>query len=201
MRNNYSDFNYTINSYAWLVPWIKDYFLNTSLLKISSLMSFFSLIYILIDKFLKKKLFIFFNRKNLFIILFFISCLYVWFKAPEIRFGWAIFISIPSFLIATEYNLFNKNKFLNHIFYYKSFLLIIIFLLVNKNLHNFNVEKIYSTNKNFDYSNIVYYGNFNNYEISISKNWKCYDYKSICVNTIRDNYNIANFFGYLVFKN
>ena len=61
-RLRYLDFNHTIHTYNWFIPWFKDYFLNTALIKISS--SILLLSSILIIVFSKLNLFNDFFLKN-----------------------------------------------------------------------------------------------------------------------------------------
>ena len=93
-RLRYLDFNHTIYTYNWFIPWFKDYFLNTALIKISS--SILLLSSILVIVFYKLNLFhnVFLKNKIDYIIicLIFFPNIYVWFQAPEIRFGWGLLI-------------------------------------------------------------------------------------------------------------
>ena len=134
------------------------------------------------------------------IFLFYILCLFIWFKAPEVRFGWGIFISIPCFLIALKYDLLNKFKIFNVKLNLNFFLVILIFLLTIKNINYFNIVNFYEINKKYDYSNIKEYKKFNNHFIYQSRNWKCYDFELICVNSIKEVYLIDKVFGHYIFK-
>ena len=57
-----TDFNFTLYTYEWLVPWLKNYFLESSLLQIGSLLIVFTIILIII-KFI-------FNKKNISLLKF-----------------------------------------------------------------------------------------------------------------------------------
>ena len=200
LRARYTDFEYIINTYNWIVPWFKDYFLNTSLLKISASITFLYFCFFTIYKLVKKENFLFLNKLNIYIFLFFALCLFIWFKAPEVRFGWGIFISIPCFLIALKYDLLNKFKIFNIKLNLNFFLVILIFLLTIKNINYFNMVNFYEINKKYDYSNIKEYKKFNNHFIYQSRNWKCYDFELICVNSIKEVYLINKVFGHYIFK-
>jgi len=145
-RLKFGDFNYTLNSFDWIGPWFKSYFLQTEFLTISFFIFIFNIMTILI--FYKN---IFFNKKYFLslLIIFFIN-LIIWFQAPEIRFGYGIIISLVSFTIA--FVLFNINlKILNYKFTL-TFFLIFCSLLVKKNINNLNiVNDLFQ--RNFDYSN------------------------------------------------
>ena len=90
LRDKYLNFEYIIKSNQWIGPWFQDYFLNTSLLKITSFVIILCLFVFIILLYFKRSLF----KKNTFnqylflILIFFLITIYLWFKAPEIRFGW-----------------------------------------------------------------------------------------------------------------
>ena len=50
LRSKYLDFDHTLNSFDWLVPWLKDYFINDAFLNITIAILIFSLTGILIKK-------------------------------------------------------------------------------------------------------------------------------------------------------
>ena len=54
--------------------------------------------------------------------------------------------------------------------------------------------------KKIDYSNIIKIKNINGFDFYKSKNWKCYDFRSICVNSVKEKYDIKRKYGYLIFK-
>ena len=97
-RNNYLDFEYTLNSYDWLIPWFKNYFLTTALLQISSALILVSLIVLLLKK-IKFKNSKIFNPQELCLLFSFLLCVLLWLRAPEIRFAWGLIIAIPCFVI------------------------------------------------------------------------------------------------------
>ena len=58
LRDKYLNFDYTLNSFDWIIPWIKSYFISDAFLLISFTIFIFSLIcsfFIYIKNFLKKK--------------------------------------------------------------------------------------------------------------------------------------------------
>ena len=54
LRINAANFEYTLNSFQWFIPWFKDYFVNTSILKILSISFFISVCFLVFGIFLKK---------------------------------------------------------------------------------------------------------------------------------------------------
>ena len=42
LRSKYLDFDHTLNSFDWLVPWLKDYFINDAFLNITIAILIFS---------------------------------------------------------------------------------------------------------------------------------------------------------------
>ena len=48
---------------------------------------------------------------------------------------------------------------------------------------------LYKT-KNFNYSNIEKLGIYDDYQIYVSKNWQCAEFKAICLNKPKKNYKI-----------
>ena len=198
LRSKYLDFDHTLNSFDWLVPWLKDYFINDAFLNITIAILIFSLIGILIKK-------IFFNPKKnfktlkfvLFILIIYITNFYIWFQAPEIRFGWGILLFFPCLILSLlllELKIFNFPMIK-----YKYYSLILLsFILINKNLNNFKFEHIKKPfNKNFSYSNIIKIMTINDYNIYRSLNWQCADFKEICINKPKKHYFIEEKMNYI----
>ena len=82
------------------MPWFYDYFLNTSLLKISYSM-------LLISTLVLSFLYLFGNLKNyilkkdilaIIVISFFLNN-YFWMQAPEVRFGWGHILFFPCLIL------------------------------------------------------------------------------------------------------
>lgn len=201
-RLRYTDFNHTIYSLDWFVPWFKDYALNTAFVKISFFVSIISLFFLFIfNNF--KLLNIDFSRKfkdYLIIYLVFVPCFYIWFQAPEIRFGWGTFISLSCFPVAILmfHSIFNK-IFKSEIFQFVPIILLCFLLIDNKkNLSVNNLINPYV--KNINYSQIVKINNFNGFEIYKSLNWQCFDFDKICVNSEKEKYDINRKYGYLIIK-
>lgn len=201
LRQRYLDFDHTIYSFDWFIPWFQDYFLNTSLLKISYSML---LISILVLSFF----YIFGNLKNyilkkdilLIIIISFFLNNYFWMQAPEVRFGWGHILLFPCLVLG--YILINT-KFLR-VFLTKNYSLFLLSILlifsVGKNFNNLNFNNLINNHKkDFDYLDISKLGVFNGYAIYVSDKWQCADYERICVNSPKDDYSIIEKYGYTFF--
>ena len=205
LRNKWTDFDHTINSYDWFIPWFNDYFLNTSLLKISatiSLLSFLFFFIFFIIKILHKK-----NNKNFnksyFIpfLIFFLISFYIWHKAPEIRFGSGLIISLPCFLLAI---IISKLKFDKYFTHNKTLITIVILftLVCLKHFKTFNFDHLILVNKgNTKYEYIEKIAEIDGVEIYQSSKSKCGDFPKICVNKKKENYKIISKFGYRIFLN
>ena len=200
-RLRYTDFEHTIYSFDWFVPWFKDYAVNTAMLKISALIIIISIFFIFFSYLLKLNRNIDIDkRKNYLLCLLAIFLnLAVWFQAPEIRFGWGIIIVTACFFLSISlfYNKYFEHLSIKNI----KFLTILIFgLILYDNQQNLKIEKIITPyGKNFVYSKINKFANYNGFDFYFSNNWMCYDFKQICVNSIEDKYNPKRINGYLFF--
>ena len=147
-RQKFSDFDHTLNSYDWFYPWINEYFLKTEFLFISFLLIVFfvtSLIFLFI---FKKKINI--SKNYLWLLLVSIVGLIIWFKAPEIRFGYGTIISLVSILFTILFTIFRPIKFKDLFLFIV--VLIPIFLLIYKNFENYSSYDLIFT-RNFDHKN------------------------------------------------
>ncbi len=200
-RLKYLDFQHTIHSFNWFIPWFKDYALNNAFLKIFSFVTLFSLFLIkflsslnLFDKtFLKNKYYYL-----LFSVLI-LPSFFIWFNAPETRFGWGSMITLSCFLLSVV--IFHFKYFKNMLFISAKFLtFILLILLVFKNSSNYSLKNmIYPNMRPIDYSNIVKIKNFNGFDVYKSNNWQCFDFEEICVNKLKDEYKILKKYRYFVF--
>jgi hypothetical protein len=202
-RLRYTDFEFMIHTYNWLIPWFKDYAMNTAFLKIfflllclSGITLFFSKIFNFLEKISLQQ------KKNylIFVGLIFPS-LYIWFQAPEIRFGWGSLITFccfPLSIIIFHFRFFKSWS--NNLLKFTSILFLLLLLFDNKsNLSLKNYFKPYV--KDTDYSKIIYVKKINEFDLYQSINWKCYDFKEICVNSLKHNYKIEKKFSYLLLTN
>lgn len=192
-HSKFMDLSYSINSFEWIFPWFKNYFLTNSIfqiLLIVIILFFFPLIKNIIN----------FStlNKNLIILVFsLLVSLMVWLQAPDVRFALGIFISLPALIIS--FSIYNSNfKFLN---YLKHTLPILVFFLVIKNYNNYkNVINTNTFTHEYDYSNFLVKGKINNFNVvtNIGSDGFCYDTKSLCLIGDRDiNFTIKkNKLGY-----
>ena len=197
------DFEYTINSLNWFMPWFKDYAMNTALLKISFLISSISLFLLILLNFFK-------NIQNiikkdiktyLIIMLSLILNIIFWFQAPEIRFGWGTILAIACFPLSV---LIFHNKLNEKIepSLYKYITILFMFILVADNSKNFTVKNLYSPyGKNFNYSKIEKFYSSGDKDFYKSLDRQCYDFQEICVNTPKEKYSFITKFNYLIFLN
>lgn len=203
-RLRYLDFNHTIYTYNWFIPWFKDYALNTALIKISFFIIFLSSIFMIIfnkfnlydDTFLKIK------KTYIIIFLIFFPSIYVWFQAPEIRFGLGLIITFccyPLSILIYHFKFFNKFK-INSLRY--SAILLFLFLIFD-NKSNFTLNKILNPyEKIINYSHIVKIKTVNGFDFyKNNKRWQCFDFREICVNTVKEKYNIKREYSYLILRN
>lgn len=203
LRENYMDFDYTLKSNDWIKPWFEDYFMNTAILQISMFLIILSLSVIFLSLVLEKLKIKNSINLNKFpftvIILFFVISIYVWFKAPEVRFGSGLIISLPCILIAISLYKFNLIKYLN----YKNTIFCIftlLIMLVFKHYQKFEIDHLVLNNRNEkNYENINKIFENNEIEIFHSPNWRCGEFPKICVNNKRDNYEIAKKLNYRIF--
>ena len=200
-RLRYSDFQHTIYSFSWFIPWFKDYALNNAFLKIFSFVSLFSIF--LIKLFSSINLFDKFLSKNKYYYLLFLTLIlpsfYIWFNAPETRFGWGSMITFSCFLFSVV---------IFHFKYFKNFTSVIskfsistlLILLVIKNSSNYSFENLFYPNiRSIDFTNIVKIKNLNGFDVYKSNNWQCFDFEKICVNKLNNDYIILKKYQYLIF--
>ena len=205
LREKWTDFEHTIYSNDWFLPWFNDYYLNTSILKISSILSLIAfsilILIVIIDRFKNiklQKIKVIFSLK---IIIFFIISIYIWLKAPEVRFGSGLIISLPCFILAVLINKLKLSKFFT-----QNTALISIFslllLVTLKHFHKFELNHLILINKGNDLNkeHIKKIADVNGLEIYHSAQSKCSDFPKICVNNIKDNYEIIQKFNYRIFK-
>tara|TARA_B110000977_G_C10928991_1_gene436296 strand:- start:481 stop:861 length:381 start_codon:yes stop_codon:yes gene_type:complete len=124
----------------------------------------------------------------------------VWLQAPEIRFGWGFLICFSCYPLSI---LIYNSKFLNtfKVNILKYLTILSFLLLVIDNRSNFTLNNILNPyEKKIDYSDIIKIKNINGFDFYKSKNWKCYDFRSICVNSVKKKYDIKRKHGYLIFK-
>ena len=144
----------------------------------------------------------FLNNLKIYFIIFvsLLPSFYIWFQAPEIRFGWGLFISLSCYILSILiFNLNFLQFYIKNIFPYMVFIIFGLLIFDNKNNLNFN-NFFTPYSKQINYSQISKVKIVNGYEIYKSNNWQCYDFHKICVNTVKDNYDISKKFNYLIIK-
>lgn len=181
LRINFTNFDYTLYSFDWFKPWVKEYFFKTELLFVSFAFILLSILY-LIFKFIKLNLKLGNIFKNFYLHLIFLIFfnLFIWMKAPEIRFGYGSIISLSCILLSLViYDIFQKyleqKKLIN-------FIIVIFFIpIFIKNLDNKNNINKISFVRNFDYSNFEKIYEVNNYVVfKPTQNNFCNKFQGFC---------------------
>ena len=176
---SFMNFDYTLNSFKWFYPWLKTYFLATSFTVIFLIVSIFSILFIVLKIFLERKNI---QLKKIFyiFIIFYIFNFYVWFNAPELRYGYGIFISLSCLLFSYAFKSFIiKLELINKFKYLPIFFLLI---LVSQNYKNINflnnINKIIFNNSNIKIHKKV---NGITYYKSNANHGFCNDFKMPCI--------------------
>jgi hypothetical protein len=200
-----TDFNFTLYTYDWLIPWFKNYFLEAALLQIGTLIIIFSII-LMILKFIffknKKSLNFKINDLDLVILITFVIQFIFWMQAPEIRYAWGMLFALPCYLmiICLKYLFSDKIININYKFLLSSFS-IIFFLFFLKSLTVFKKEDFFKVgNRTHDFSKIKKLGTFDNIDVYFNY-WQCADYPGVCVNIPKKEYRITKKFSYTFFEN
>jgi hypothetical protein len=179
LREKYYDFEHTLETFNWLGPWFETYFLQTAILIICSIISIFSLIFLVLYFFFKKN---FILKKEFF--LFLIICLLsicLWLQAPEIRFGYGYIVSIST-LLATGviYILINNQNFVKR-YHLNLIIFIIYFAVFYKNLNNYRIISLDIEHK-FNYENFSIVSKSNSYNFFQPPSGNnCAFFSQICV--------------------
>jgi hypothetical protein len=193
LREKFSDFNHTLDTYNWFVPWFNDYYLNTALLKIVTIIFIFSTIFLIVSSFIyKNKNFKFSINNYFYIFFFFILSFFIWFKAPEVRFGYGFLIGISCFLFSI---CFLKMKFIHQYIYHRQLILIICLLLIIKNIAYFKSFNQF-LDRNFYYKDFEIVKIVDKYKIYYPGDNKfCNSFIDICIYqknflySVKDNYS------------
>lgn len=192
----FMNLDYSISSYKWLMPWLQNYFLKSSLSQISFMISLITLPFFIYNFIFQSK------EKDIKFLCFFIFMLnfFLWLQAPDLRFVFGLFISFPVFLLiySLPINFFNFFKNINKLFFF--ILMALIFMKNFQNIKYLNLSGYLSRNYNYDnFKNIKQIENFiikKNY----SNNGFCYDVSEICIINNNLDFNIIkNNLGYIRF--
>jgi hypothetical protein len=202
--NNLGDYDYSLNSFDWLKPWIRDYLFTTALLQINLgiiiIVSLFLIAKQIIGNFLNLNKFKL-ESHEIFIILLLLLSIILWMSTPEIRYAWGLHFVIPCFMLSIllKNSFFNFLKKFNRKFYMLNLILILI-LFLSKNISVFKIEDFASIpNRVHDFSKIRKVGTFEGIDIFYN-HWKCADFKGVCVNIPNEDYKIEKKYSYVFFK-
>ena len=200
LRDKYTNFDYIIDSNQWILPWFQDYFLNTSLLKISTALLLLSIFLAILFLVLNKSFYIhnIIKKNVIFILIYFIITALIWFQAPEIRFGWGWIIAFPCLIVS---GLIFHLPYIKNIkqFYFSSILAGLFILLISKHLEKFQAQHLILNKKIYSYENIIKIGNYNNVEFYQSTNSQCLDFIKVCVNQQKKRYSVVSKFHYKIY--
>ena len=181
LRLNFTNFDYTLNSWQWFFPWIKEYFLKTEFLFVSFLLVFLSTIYfIFLFIHLKTKFHVL--KKNFYFHLYIIIIIniLIWMRAPEIRFGYGSIISLTCFCLSLIlFKNFKNNSFDKKILW-NSIILVTFIALTFKNINNLKNFSDISFVRNFDNSDFKNIYNTNGYKIYQPNNNFCNNFEGFC---------------------
>ncbi len=164
-KQEWSNFDFTINSFDWFLPWFKHYFLNTELLTISFIIVLFLLTFniLLIFKNYFSKKNINFKINEFYILIILIFSLYLWLNAPEIRLGYGPIISTTVFFIFIT--LRNLNLVSLVIKTCQLFVVIFICLLIYDNRNNLKYFNENPFDRRFNYEGIKMIYASNSYRV------------------------------------
>ena len=203
-RNGVNDVDFTLNTYDWVGQWINDYFFSAALLQAGSLIVVFTLFLLVILKFVKKlNLKNIFEKSDLLILISLIITLLFWFNAPETRYGLGPLISLPCFFIILLIKNLDLVKFLRNQNKKISLVMgILCCLFLTKNFVYFQYSDLFINKKNeFSYlHHIEKVGEYDGENFYKSTIWQCAEFKEICVNTVKNNYEINKILNYNVYK-
>ena len=191
-----NDYYKTLETFLWVKPWFKNYFLQTAMHQINLIIFIFSLVFIFFLV-LKKKYFI-----SFFDIILITSILLVNFVCilmiPEIRYYWGPHISISVIILTTIICSFNY-KFLKNVnFYNLVTILSLSFFLIFKVLPMSKFKDLTKLpERKHNYTSKKKIGIFNGYEI-FTNNWQCADINEICVNIPKKNYDFKSKHSFLL---
>lgn len=164
-NQEWSNFEFTIYSYDWFMPWFKYYFLKTELLTISLLIfiSFLilNLIFYFRNLFLKKNFQL--KKTELISVSIIIISLYLWLQAPEIRLGYGPIISITIFFI---FILIKNINFTSKSIKLCQFLIVsFMAALIYDNKENISKFNENTFKRQFDYSGIKMIYSSNDFQV------------------------------------
>ena len=203
LRAKYRNLEHTLESTDWLMPWYNQYFLPSAFLNIFVIILTVSLIlifYFWIKKFWNNKKFKLFENDKLIFLILSLS-LIMWFSAPEIRLGWGVLIAFPAFIFSYSIYL-NFENILKKNFIFRLVIILqvlLVGLFLEKNIKYFKYKDLFVIKtKIFNYTKIKKLGVYDGFQIYVSTNWQCAEFKEFCVNKPRKNYKIKEIYGYKI---
>lgn len=189
----------TLETFLWLKPWLKNYFLTTAMHQINLLIYIFSII-LIIYLILKKKFKLILTDTVLFtsILLVNLICIII---IPEIRYYWGPHISLSIFLLTIVIFSMNINIIRNRNFYSACLLLPLFLFIFFKVYPKIEIKDlVVLPERAHDFSKKKKLGIFNGFEV-FTNSWQCADMNEICVNIPKENYNFIIKNTYLIIKN
>ena len=200
-RERSDDFNYTLETNEWLKEWFFDYLISTSFTQITLFLFFSSLFFMLFKKVRMEII----KSYNLFLLTLILFLLVIFFQAPEIRYGWSLFIFLGLYIFSIL--IFNEN-FRIFIFFKNKYKLITYSLFTCLLFKNFMLIDLSSIGNSISLNNIIHSEKefelirvVNGYKVFKGINGECFDLKEICIN-YRENemdFQIKNKKNYLYF--
>ena len=195
---NYTNYNYYLNSFEWFLPWLKNFFLQIAFIKISILVILFHSLFFLFNlkKFpnnIKNK------RIGIYFFIFLFNLIY-WLIAPDIRFGYALFICLTLFIFSICISVYIKK--INEIKISKTIMISIFLVLISlKNIKYQFYEDVFLKNRSFNYSNISLYKKINDIEIYKKQTLEIVLFFSkICVYSESEDLEIVKKANYIFIK-
>ena len=197
-NTNFGNFEHTVQSYDWFVPWIKNYFLQTEFLIIIFMIFTCSILFLIIFFTIKKKNFLKENI-NIFFIIFFLFSLITWLLSPDIRLAYGLLIAVSILPLTVVLQIVKLNQLNKKIFKF-SFILVLI-LLTFKQKNNINLLNNFPFEKQFNYQDFVKIYSSNNYNVfKPSKNVFCNFFDDFCsYQSLHVNIKEKN--GYIIMTN
>ena len=151
-RLKFGDFDHTLNSNDWLLPWFKEYFLKTEILYLSFIAICISIILLLFLYFIKRN--INFNKNYIFLLITLFISFIIWFQAPEIRFGYGTIITIVAISITILVQNVDQNFF--NVKFNKILIILPMILMLSKNFNNvYSFNDFFQRSFNYDNWNLV----------------------------------------------
>lgn len=195
-RIYFQNYEATISSLLWFKTWFFGYFLKTSLIQISIFSSLLSILVILFQKNIKRKI----NINHLITILSFILIFMIWMQAPDVRFALGLFVILPCYFLSMILINIKTIKLSPMIILFFSFLIFSFTLKNHKNIKYLSLNIFYERNYNLlELKKISILENIQIFRSS-KNNGFCYDMYGICIDSNQINFEIVNLQGWYYFK-